>query len=199
MPVSPLFKGTLFYQTDIYGWSETHFLNAADMGTAGNNLGAINDAGQNLRRPEVKLVGARVVDATSPRVSINPPTALWERSGTYANVAATATINPNLAMLFREYDATNTHRSRVFFRGLPSNFLDADHGGPELNIHQPPDAVALITAYKNILIAKAVMAHRLAPHSFDEFGIDTVIESTALHSRKAGRPFGLPLGRRLIA
>lgn len=198
MPVSPVFKGTLFYGADVFGWSETYWLNAPDIGTAGVKLGTINDAGMGLRFSDVKLVGARVVDASSPRVSTLPDTSSWKLTGQYTG-AATKTLSPDLAILFRTFDAGNLHRSRIFFRGLPSDFLGADHGGPELTITYPGAALTPRDAYEAAVKANALMTHRLAKNSYDEFPIDHVVHSTTFHIRRAGRPFDLPRGRRMIA
>jgi hypothetical protein len=194
--MAAVFKGTLIYNIPGSGWSETHWLKGPDLGTAAPQLQAINDAGQAMRNSDVKLDLARIVDASNPRLSILPDTTAWATAGTYVPTSVTADVD--LAILFREFEATNNIRSRIFFRGFPSTqfgtAIDRD-----ANLAFTTDFVTLMTAYKNAIIANAQLAKRTAPHAFTLFNVSSVVQSTRAHLRRAGRPFEVRRGRRLIA
>lgn len=192
------FKGNLRFGCDIFGWSESYWLLGPDEGTAEAQLHSINDARMALSMATVSLVDATVVDATTPRVSFHPDTGAWQKVGTWATAGA-KTVRPDLSMLLRMYSADDESRSRIFVRGVPSDQLGTDFGGPETTFAFTAPYILLQTAYRNAVKANAVLAHKTQPHVYVTKNIDRLEFSTGAHIRRAGRPFFLPHGRRLIA
>lgn len=191
-------KGTLFYQAGSSGWTETHWLVATDMPTATLNLKSINNAGMAMRRPDVTLLSARIVDAANPRTSILPDITSWVTVGTYT-APGVVTADVDLSIMWREFSADNLTRSRVFFRGFPTDQFGSSGIDKDGNFNFTVAFAALFTAWQTAIVNNALLVHRTAPHVFTSKAINQVVQSTQAHLRRAGRPFFLRRGRRLIA
>jgi hypothetical protein len=192
----PIFKGILKLQTADFGWSELHWLVPDNFTDAVVGLKAIAAARMPLSKADVVLKDAVVIDAETPRTALHPSLATWAAAGTWATGT---TVTPNLSIMFRMEDAAHEHRSRNYIRGFPSDQFATGTGGPDCNFTFTAPYQALIDAYKVAIIANVNLVHKTAPHTFTIFPVNSCFETLTSRLRRAGRPFLLPHGRRLIA
>lgn len=190
------YKATMLYGTPDAGWSETHYIPGASLGTAQNTAQTINTSRLAISRPSVLCVGIRVVDVTTPRLGsiISPTTA----GGTYA-IASISTADPNLAVLMRLVSADGLTRSRHYIRGIPADCIPGNTSNWDPLVWSFTTGVSnALNAYASTLIANANLGIRTAPHTYTLKAIQTATPITTATFRKAGRPFFLRHGRRLL-
>jgi hypothetical protein len=188
------YKGTIFLNTADAGWTETYYFNAASLSAAASLLGAIETPRMGLARAEVKCAVLRVVDLSTPRVALlgTPPTAAGTWSG-----ADLSTIDPAIAVLSRMTVAAGTTRSRHYLRGIPSAQITGSATDP-ITWAFTSGYLTALTTWVNAVIANAVLAVKGVGRSYTTIAISTITQSTIGTFRRAGRPFGLRRGRRLL-
>jgi hypothetical protein len=188
------FKGTLFINTADAGWTETYYINAASLAAASTALGNILTPRQGVSRSEVKFPVGRIVDLSAPRTSLL--LTVVAPAGTWAG-ADLSTVDPALAILVRMGSADGLTRSRHFLRGIPSLQINGAATDP---ITWGPTAgyTTALNAWIAAVQANAVLAKKTAPLTYTTKAITNMAISTVGTIRRAGRPFGLRRGRRLI-
>lgn len=192
------FKGTIFFHAADKGWSETYWLMGPDIGTASAKLVGILDARVAMSPSAVKTDYLRVVDAGNPRISTAPNIPAGDVQGTFVSAGGHA-FTPDAAVLARAFSADNLRRSRWFIRGFPVEMVNLTGAGEDNELTFPAAWTTAFGAWAAAVGAGAVMVHKTAPHTFVTTPIDHIVSSTTYHIRRAGRPFGLPRGRRMIA
>lgn len=192
-------KGTIFFTCLEAGWTENYWLQGPDMNTAISQLDQILLARVALSNSQVVTQALRVVDAGNPRVSALPVIPAGGDAGTWTGAPGTTTISPDISYLCRGYDATGLRRTRTFIRGVPNDQAAGGSGGPDFLFTFTAPYVTLQGTYQNTVKSNALMVHKTAPHTFSSVPFDHFAMSTAAHIRRAGRPFNLRRGRRLIA
>lgn len=192
------FKGTIFFHAADKGWSETYWLKGPDIGSASAQLIGILDARVALSPSAVKTDYLRVVDAGNPRISTAPDIPAGDVMGTFVSPGGHA-FTPDAAVLARAFSADNASRSRWFLRGFPVEMVNLTGAGEDNELTFPAAWTTSFADWVTAVKAGAQLVHRTAPHTFTNVAIDHIVSSTAYHIRRAGRPFGLPRGRRMIA
>jgi hypothetical protein len=189
----PVYRGQIVLETPDAGWSETYFFNQPSISNAIANLQTICTAGMALRPPAVKVFGLRVNDTATPRLATM--VAATTNEGTYNVTPLVA--DPALAFMQREVSTDLATRSRHYLRGIAADQLSTAQTDPAIWAPTPAFSASL-TSWGNDVITNAVLGIKTAPHTYTTKPINNVTPYTTVVIRKAGRPFGLRRGRRLL-
>lgn len=187
------YRGQILLQTADAGWSETHYLPGASLGSAQTALQSIATARMGMCRPTVTCFGLRVVDVTTPRLGsiFNSTTT----TGTYT-ADVVPTVDPAIAIMIRLASADGLTRSRHYCRGIPQSWLI--DGDPLSLIAFAGAFATAVNAYTAAVIANANLGVKTAPHTYTLKAIQTAAMAANPLIRRAGRPFALRRGRRLL-
>jgi len=184
------FEGRFFFRHIDAGWMEHYWIQAGDLPAAlikfdsilGPRLG-LAPSSVSVVRAEVSQLGVRgdvILDTPMPQVGTWP-----ESPNAY---------DPNVGLLLT-MDGSPLFRNRKFFRGVPE--LVIVNGVYDPTLAGWPGRV---TAFANSLVANIAVAHRTAvgpPPVYNMIPV-THADFERVAGRKAGRPFGLRVGRRPI-
>lgn len=189
------YKGTLFLATKDAGWTETYYHAVASLASAQTALQNIITPRLALARiGDVTILVARVVDMSAPRTAILfTPTST---AGTWSG-ADLSTVDPALALLTRMNSADGLTRSRHFLRGIPSAQLSGSASDP-ITWAMTAGFITAFNAWITAVIANAVLAVRKPPAPIVTKAISAINASALGTIRRAGRPFVLRRGRRMI-
>jgi hypothetical protein len=195
MAKMPNFRVTGFYQdsTDLVGWSETWFLNAADAPTAANSYASVQTLANPLRFTTTSITAIRSSNVDAPRDSFYPTLG----SGT-AGTIVRATHPPAGvwdSLLFRWDAATNNFFNKKFLHEVPADIFSGRVYVGNAGYWNTPFAAylaAIVSPSNGIQVRK-----KLA-------GVYTYTPVTAVTAlrrveRRLGRPFDALRGRRAIA
>lgn len=186
--------GKVFYNCRNFGWSEAYPIQAADLNAAQAGLVAIVAARAPMLCTDVTIQGAFVSD-TAVRGDSIAVDGLPE-GGTYAPdpTANTWVDNQTLRITFKASD--NIHRAVRHIHALPDDQLN--ELGHYIAHGTWPTA---LTDWIATLFLYVSVSHKIAgatePPFYTYYGYDTQgpnVRST----KKVGRPFGAPVGRRVI-
>lgn len=191
-----VFKSQIILEMADAGWSENYFISAANHAAAITALQPIVTARMGLSRSDVKVKILRVSDVAIKGDSFlaNPTTA----AGTYAE-AGGESISPDVALQVNFFSADHTAWTHIYVRGLSNDYLNTLEGFSVLAV--PPAAfTAALTAYQNAVKAGASLYTKKPnpPGDKHAVGIDSFGFRSSCPIRKAGRPFRLRRGRRVI-
>jgi hypothetical protein len=185
------YKASLFLQDESgSGWSENFYITAADIDTAANTFGTTIPELMDLRPPTVKATYGRVSDITVRGDSKAIATISFPVVGTYSLPAGANQIEAGVALLI-SLVATPTQKNHWFLRGLPSNLLQ----GRDKQVDATWDA-NFGTVSADLVANYSVYAKSASPpppKSLLIISSVTIIRGT---TRRVGRPFALPVGRR---
>lgn len=190
----PIYQLTYFYQAGNAGWSENFFASSASGAAAATLFNSLRDQRLPLLSPDVLLTGGRISDVNVKGDSY-PTTTSFPTPGTYSVPAgATSAVGQNcLRVLF---NAGPLVRANRFFHGIPADQYAATKYTPTVGFKDTLDSFMAFVgtgfgAKTKIPGAVAAPFYSLTSYTgWEEFGGDF---------RKIGRPFGQPVGRRLIA
>jgi hypothetical protein len=189
-----VFKCDLFYGLGKQGWTETYYVSDDTYDLAAAKANLINTARLELSLAEVTCSGIRVSDVDIKGDAAN--FVATTKTGQHAPVVdPPGTWAPDDAVLFRFYSLDNARRTRHFVAGVPVG--DVDPGGPPQ--FSPDDNGVSATAYITAVKTNAVMWITRTVHPAVAIAIDHGSFRVDMHTRKRGRPFGQPVGRRRTA
>lgn len=189
-----VFQGVAGFNCAGTGWSEVYYLSFTDYTTAMTALQSIITARMALSFSDVTCYFVRVSDVTiRGDALIALPTT---PAGTRPTGTGGATMDTSLCLACRQDTADNLTRVRHYVRGLYS--LDVTMAPTPLWTPVAGTITAL-TNYQNAVVTNCVAwVNRTAkPPVTKSFSTST--HKSYLSIRKAGRPFGLQVGRRRIA
>lgn len=190
----PVYQLTYFFQVANYGWSENLFVSQPSGDAAATKFNSLRDLRLPTLSPDCELTGGRISDVNVKGDSY-PTTTTFPTPGTYAVPAgATSAISQNCVRVL--FNAGPLIRASRFFHGVPADQYEATKFNPTVGWQATLES--LLTAIttgcgSKTKIPGAVAApfYTLTPYSGNEImGGDF---------KKVGRPFGQPVGRRMIA
>lgn len=184
--------GIMFYRVEDQGWAEVYPLLSTDYATAVADLDTINTARLALANVDCTVTGVRVSD-TSVRGD-SYPVALATQAGTFGGTPDTS------APCYETYKvklwAGATNRSHRFLRAVPSELMIGGVINRNIAYNTALDAWEVLLRSK-VAIASKIKDAVAAP--FYTFHAITNTQDVGQAKRNVGRPFDLPVGRRLIA
>lgn len=185
---------TYFFQVSNYGWSETYYVSASTPAAAELSWQTIATARLAMAPPDCFMSNGRISDVNVKGDSY-PLTSTFPLTGAYAHSGGlTSALGQNcLRTLF---NAGPLKRANRFLHGIPANQYTATAYLPTADF--TPLLDSFLTAVQSgcgciTRIPGAVASpfwSYTAYTGYDVYGGDF---------RKVGRPFGQPVGRRLIA
>lgn len=189
-----IYRGQILFETADAGWSETYFFNVADLSTAFGNLNNVAIARAPLSPAAVKLPAIRVSDVTQPRLAeLGNPT---PSQGGYTTV--TTVVDPAISMMAREISTDFLTRSRHYLRGLPTDQLFGGASDPILWAPTGPWTTAFNT-WASVVGSSSVLGVRNpVTKTYTTKPMNDPTQTLLAVIRRAGRPFGLRRGRRLV-
>jgi hypothetical protein len=184
-------KGTIFMaNSDNQGWSESHYIIASDINSAQTQLGTLVSARLALLGIDSQILYARVSDEAIKGDSLLTTVSL-PAPGTWVPASGSARVSADVGLLIQEF-ASSTKKNHFFLRDLDSGTV---HGTDYL---APSGWVTNLTAYFAVLsgswAVRTILSHG-PPKTYTYTAINTC-RVVGVRSRKPGRPFGLPVGRR---
>lgn len=190
----PIYQLTFFFKAGEGGWSENYFCSAASGTAAATLFNSLRDMRLPLLSPDVSLVGGRISDVNVKGDSY-PTTTAFPTPGTYPTPAgATSAVGQNCIRVL--FNAGPLIRANRFFHGIPADQYAATKYTPTVAFKDALDSFTTFIgtgfgAKTKIPGAVAPPFYTLTSYSGwgDEGG----------DFKKIGRPFGAPVGRRLIA
>ena len=192
MPVTVQYQGKIFFRGGDQGWSEIYYPMGASIGAAAANMLtllptrlAILQASCSAVQMEVSQLGLRG-DSTVVLGSVSP--------GTWPSIAGYLSLD--VAVLVR-YQVGLFTRNKTFLRGI--DVLQTDNG----NFTPTTPFTALVNTFLNTLLANFVFQLTTINPTPPPARLFVYLSATSaainvkLARRKAGRPFGLRVGRRI--
>lgn len=188
MPFQPIAQ--VFFESGNwpgYGWSEIYYPFGVTYDSALTAISPVISARVAILPGDCIYTYLRISDVNVRGDAYVVPRHIagtWESGGS---------LFPDVALMIRQ-EATPLYRSNRYLRTVPSDQITDG----VLTI--TPAYNTLLTAYYTEIIANTQHARRTSPvpPKLTESNI-TACVLRGIHSRKTGRPFGLPRGRRLIA
>lgn len=190
------YKGQILLGTGDAGWSETYHIDAGSHAAAMTALDSICTARMGMSRSDVTVRVLRVSDEAIKGDSFLQ--AATTSAGGYTG-AGTFTFDPAVALLVTGYSGDHTAWTHWFVRGLPSDVVSNQE--PFKLAGTPPASwTTAFNSYKAALVANAKLKTKKPnpPGTVHTIAIATTGFGLFLVIRKAGRPFGLRHGRRVI-
>jgi hypothetical protein len=184
-------QGLIFIESSGSGWVESYWMQATDYTTALNDLDAVCSNRVGLSPVGVKFVNLRVSDVTVRGDSLSKvPT------GTAGTFATGTPVDPDIALRIKQ-QAGPPARSTRYLRGMPDVVFTFN---PITYVPGHVTFTANLANYFAYLSSKTQHVHRTAgtPPVYTTSAW-TVFVANGATIRKAGRPFGLPVGRRVRA
>jgi hypothetical protein len=188
------FKCQIFLQTADAGWTETYYAATANLAAAQTNINNLLPLRMALSRTEVTNSALRVSDMSNPRTAILSTYAAIH--GTYS-ATSLSTVDPAIALMVRMFTIGGTQRSRHFLRGIPSDQLVGSATDP-LTWSFGTTYNGLLNSYIGQVTPNFVLVKKTGPGVFATTAISSMAASLVGTIRRAGRPFVLRRGRRLI-
>jgi hypothetical protein len=192
------FRGTMnFVDRDGQGWSESYWLSQGDHTQAATALLVIIPLRLAMLTSDIHMVHAEVSVTDHQRdsrvVGLTGPT---ENPGTYTPAAGTVPLATQVAVLW-EFEGDPAHKNRKFLHGWTSADVDGNRFVPSAAMQ------TIYAAFNAALLSQAFQvrvnrhANPVPPPNFTYDYIPiTVIRQIRVVTRRIGRPFGLPVGRR---
>ena len=184
-------KATIFMSnSDNQGWSESHYGIFSDINSAQTQLNTLLTARVALLGINSQIIYARVSDEAIKGDSLLPTFSL-PAEGTWVPATGAQRVSADVGLLCQEF-ASSTKKNHFFLRDLDSGTV---HGTDYIN---PSGWASLITAYFAALEGSWAVRNILShgpPKTYQYTAINTC-RVVGVRSRKPGRPFGLPVGRR---
>jgi len=194
MPAPFLPFGTLFYQLDGSGWSETWALVGIDYAAAAANLDMINTARLSFAPTKVQVIEGRISDSSVRGDSklVNLTTA----EGQWGTPLTDGPLPPDNTILFR-FEAGALKRAMRQFHGVPTSQFS-------LGVYVPSGPyLTTLASFASTVVPLANIATKIKPTPlappFYTFSPYTVGFQRGIANKRVGRPFDLPRGRRLTA
>lgn len=185
-------KGVIHYQTLGYGFSMTWWTVGGSASAAGMALDALNTGYLSLCTEIVVAQEALIYDVGDPVNHTSWIVQLSQTVGTFASPTGSP-MHPDLSVGMKIGTAGGKQAQR-FCRGFPAGFVVT-------GINFEPN-VAWTTAWGlwvNIVLAQALYRQKVGA-SYSYSPVTAVYGPVpTISKRAAGRPFGQPRGRRLIA
>lgn len=190
----PLFQGIIFQEGGGAGWSSVYYISAADHAGALVALQALNTSQLGIQAASVSTNVLRVSDVSvkGDGMLAVPTTPVGQLSMTANKLAPL-----DNAAHFEFWTADRKHRVNKYIHGLRLVDLDNDGSGRAI-LASSYTVLAAITTYINDVIARAVnwqgrsLPPVTAPLTAGAF-------ATFVSTRRVGRPFFQPRGRRRVA
>lgn len=189
MPITA--KATMFLEDDSgAGWSESFYCTAANLNAAQTLIDTFIPDAMDCRPASVACVYARVSDVAVRGDSLLS-TLPFPVPGTYVLPTGATQMEPGAAVLVQLF-ASATVKGHWFFRGGPSSILQ----GREFVTGTTWDAAFGLAAAT--LIASFQIRHKTSPGPPPVYAYTNMTSVTPERgtTRRVGRPFGLPVGRR---
>lgn len=187
-------KGVIFLEYKTWGWTETYWLIGANYPAARTSLAAIQTATMSCRTSGVKCTGMIVYDAGDPATRTSFVTDPPVLAGTFVPVGG-ADDRPDLGVLWVTQDPA-LHRANHYFRGFPSEISSND----DLYVPVPAWETAF-NAFLATVSGNATYRHKIAAGPPPVYTFETIANAQNkqfISIRRAGRPFELHRGRRMI-
>lgn len=187
----PQYVAQAFFASDDGGWSESYYMLSPVLATAQGQFGQIMSYRLGLLCGDNDLVYSRLSDVAIRGDAI--PSGVAPAGGTYS-VSTVKSQSGYAALLYQE-QATAAHRASRWIRQLPSDcFANGDWSPTTLFI-------STFASFRTTVLADTVMRSQIVPHTvpatYNYLALTDLI-FRYLGSRRLGRPFGSPRGRRLI-
>lgn len=187
-----------FNRADGNGWSETYPLVASDPSVAVSALGLLRVARLATLVSDCWLAGARVSD-TDIKGDSYPTGFTFPTPGNFATVPADHTYTPRKVVLRVLFYADDfTRRSNRWVRSIPASAFDATGKYTAPSPYTGPLGAWLSEIQSNCSIATKIKG-AVSPPFYTFRPIASGSYTPVQDERNIGRPFGLPVGRRLIA
>lgn len=185
----PLFRGVILFGFDVYGWSEVFGIDAADTGTALTDLHALTIARAGLALATVTLTSG-VHELLQPR------NATYSSSifGSYTPSGTVYTVVPSVCLEVTKYCDTPPN-GRLFMRGLPEDIVQGD------GLNPPTAWQTAYSTWNGLFTAGNLGVLKKGPGPTPAYTVRPIINSSRnarLATRRVGRPFFQPRGRRVI-
>lgn len=188
-----IYKSQILLETSDAGWSENYWIEDASHAAAMAKLQLICTARMGLSPGDVSVRVLRVSDVAIKSDSFLAPATT--PTGTYVVVGVTA-FDPSVSLQVNGYSADHTAWTHIFVRGIPNdqvkNIEPFQLGA--LVAPFPANLAAFQTAWKT---NAKLYSKKPGPGKATQTIVDTGY-NVGLVIRRAGRPFKLRHGRRVI-
>ncbi len=186
----PVFKLTMMLTNDwAQGWSESYYTEQADMGAAIPVLDTLVPLLMSLRTAQNRMLYARASDV-SIRGDSQLSTLSFPYVGTYSPSLGVNAISADVGLLVQLF-ASSKRKNHVFMRGMSDDIITG------LVFNSEPAWQASFDFLNSELTADCKTQTRISPtNPTKQYDNILSVFVVGVHSRKPGRPFGLPVGRR---
>lgn len=116
------FKGTFFFRFGGFAWSESWYLQAADLGTSWTQMDKCAERRAEMLGSGALLYAIRVSDPATPRVALTRPV---NYPGP-PDSALTTVDTPYNAIYVKTQDANTLYRRQLWMRGIPDSWIMYD-------------------------------------------------------------------------
>lgn len=186
----PIYKGNIFLRQQDSGWSETYWITAADSAAALVKAVAIKNARRGILPVSSWVQGIRVSNIAIRGDSRLATDVTYPQAGAWGDVDTDVAI-PNLAIEVIKVN-TDLYRSFTYLHSI-------DEAQVTNGVFTPTTPFGVAYAvWTGAVRDNAVLYVRdkTNPTSFITVAIDNIVYRR-VRSHKTGRPFGLPVGRRV--
>lgn len=196
----PIYQVTRILRNGDSGWSESYWTEQASASGAFAAALALNNAVRQLQVPSVRLDALRISLAGERMSATHVDVPVGERTGASPDIGGVIqhmNLAPDAALITIR-TAIWRHKNRKFLRGIPDNAFQFNG----LLLAAVPDFLARLNGPENsvltTLIAQnfRVRTRQRAPLTGFVYTTITAITVERATTRRVGRPFGLPVGRR---
>ena len=184
-------KATVFLEDSSgAGWSESFYSVDADLDTIRTNLESLVPLLMAMRPPSVSATWARVSDVTVKGDALIAGLT-YPVAGTYVMGSDVTQVEPGAGLLVQLFSSA-VAKGRWFLRGLPSEVMDGRDYTPGAAFSTAFDAVS------GFLVGGTWVIRTKNPSPPPDFNYPVIMNMAVIRgtTRRVGRPFGLPRGRR---
>lgn len=193
----PNFLATFYFRHGNAGWSESYWNNGTDHAQVGTRALALLDARLNLMPSACKVDGVRVTAEGAVRESLHMTLSTTQKEGQYTSVSqGTQDIHLADDSLLVELIANPSRKNRKFLRGIPDEIIT---GGKLQTGFTDFDTIDGPTGMFGILKDPAngwQVRNKIGNPPVVSYALITNCRIVRPTSRRVGRPFAQPVGRR---
>jgi hypothetical protein len=191
----PQYRGTLFFEGDVNGWTENYYLISSALSGAIEDLVNITNARLELLHETLDIATGSISDIAirgdSFQVFAGP------QSGTA--VDPLLWLNLDLAILMK-WQTELLSRNKTFLRGIPAGQTSADFYIPTPAFNPKIDAyIAAVSTNALMKVLNPVHSVPPLPSDYQFKPVLGGVVNARIARRKTGRPSNLPRGRRLAS
>lgn len=190
----PIYQGVSFQVAGDAGWTNVFYLNQANAAAAMTTMQLLNTQMLGIQAASVSTLNLRVSDVTIRGDGLDA--AANTPAGALAIVPPDSLAPLNLAQRLLCITADNQHRVNHYIHGMRQSDITTGPDGRTITTNTYRGLLAM-TTFSQSLIANTVNWQKRSQPPVTA-PISVVDVETLMSTRRVGRPFGLPRGRRRV-